>query len=187
MLIDFEYYKRVGLSGNDLIEKCEEQVFDLNLEIVLLFVKKQGKQEISELNQAERNQLLAIIWDKHKLGFAQRLYGVANTDKSLKNNELRSFHDRVTMVLDAEVDGAYPRRWLGRVSVQTRDGRTLECRVDTPKGDPDNTLSRTELEDKAQRLVSYSGAATPEEMKQVIARIWRLRNETSIRDFMAGR
>jgi hypothetical protein len=24
-------------------------------------------------------------------------------------------------------------------------------------------------------------------MKQVIARIWRLRNETGIRDFMAGR
>ena len=109
------------------------------------------------------------------------------TDKSLKNNALRSFHDRVTMVLDPEVDGAYPRRWLGRVSVQTRDGRTLECRVDTPKGDPDNTLSRVELEDKAQRLVSYSGAATAEEMKQVIARIWRLRNESSVRDFLAGR
>lgn len=109
------------------------------------------------------------------------------TEKALKNNELRSFHDRVTMVLDAEVDGAYPRRWLGRVSVQTRDGRTLECRVDTPKGDPENTLSRAELEDKAQRLVGYSGAATPEEMKQVIARIWRLRNEPSVRSFMAGR
>lgn len=109
------------------------------------------------------------------------------TDKALKNNELRSFHDRVTMVLDPEVDGAYPRRWLGRVSVQTRDGRTLECRVDTPKGDPDNTLSRVELEDKAQRLVSYSGAATADEMKQVIARIWRLRNESSVRDFLAGR
>jgi 2-methylcitrate dehydratase PrpD len=91
------------------------------------------------------------------------------------------------MVLDPEVDGAYPRRWLGRVSVQTRDGRTLECRVETPKGDPGNTLSRTELEDKAQRLVSYSGAVTPEEMKQVITRIWRLRNESSVRDFMAGR
>ena len=77
------------------------------------------------------------------------------TENSLKNKELRSFHDRVTMVLDPEIDGAYPRRWMGRVSVQTRDGRTLECRVETPKGDPGNTLSRAELEDKAQRLVGY--------------------------------
>lgn len=109
------------------------------------------------------------------------------TEKSLKNKDIRSFHDRVTMVLDPEVDGAYPRRWLGRVSVQTRDGRTLECRVDTPKGDPDNTLSRQELEDKAQRLVSYSGAATPDEVRQCIERIWHLRNEAGVRDFLAGR
>jgi 2-methylcitrate dehydratase PrpD len=71
--------------------------------------------------------------------------------------------------------------------VQTRDGRTLECRVDTPKGDPDNTLSRQELEDKAQRLVSFSGAATPDEVSQSIRRIWNLRNEAGIRDFLAGR
>jgi len=109
------------------------------------------------------------------------------TEKSLKNKELRSFHDRVTMVLDAEVDAAYPRRWLGRVSVLTRDGRTLEGRVETPKGDPGNTLSRAELEDKAQRLVGYSGAATPEEVRQLIARIWRLRDEGSVRDFLAVR
>ncbi len=109
------------------------------------------------------------------------------TEKALKNKEIRSFHDRVTMVLDAEVDAAYPKRWLGRVSVQTRDGRTLECRVDTPKGDPANTLSRAELEDKAQRLTGFSQAATPEELKQVIARIWRLRDEKSVRDFLAGR
>ena len=109
------------------------------------------------------------------------------TEISLKNRELRSFHDRVTMVLDHDVDSAYPRRWIGRVSVQTRDGRTLECRVETPKGDPGNTLSRAELEDKALRLAGYSGAATADEMKQLIARIWRLRDEPSVRDFLAGR
>lgn len=107
------------------------------------------------------------------------------TEKSLKNNGLRKFHDRVTMVLDPEVDGAYPKRWLGRVSVETTDGRRIECRVDTPKGDPGNTLSRAELEDKAQRLVSHSGAASAEEMKRVIARIWRLRDEAGVRDFLA--
>jgi 2-methylcitrate dehydratase PrpD len=109
------------------------------------------------------------------------------TNNALKNNELRKFHDRVTMVLDPEVDGAYPRRWLGRVSVETADGRRLECRVETPKGDPGNTLTRSELEDKALRLVGYSGAATPDEVKQFIARIWRLRHEDGVRDFLAGR
>ncbi len=109
------------------------------------------------------------------------------TEKSLKNNEIRSFHDRVNMVLDAEVDGAYPKRWLGRVSVLTKDGRSFEFRVDTPKGDPGNTLSRAELEDKAQRLVAYSQAATAEEVKKIVARIWRLRDDGNVRDFLSGR
>ncbi len=107
------------------------------------------------------------------------------TEKSIKNNEFRKFHDRVSMVLDQEIDAAYPRRWIGRVTVQTGDGRRLECRVETPKGDPGNTLTRPELEDKALRLVDYSDAATADEMKQLIARIWRLHDESSVRDFLA--
>lgn len=109
------------------------------------------------------------------------------TEKAIKNKQLREFHDRVTMVIDPQIDAAYPRRWIGRVSVVTRDGRALECRVETPKGDPENTLSRAELEDKAQRLAAYSGAATADEMQQIISRIWRLRDESSVRDFMVAR
>jgi 2-methylcitrate dehydratase PrpD len=89
------------------------------------------------------------------------------------------------MVLDQDIDAAYPRRWIGRVTVETVDGRSLECRVETPKGDPGNTLSRAELEDKAQRLVAYSGAATADEMKKIIVRIWSLHDEASVRDFLA--
>lgn len=54
----------------------------------------------------------------------------------------------------------------------TRDGRTLSARVDEPKGDPGNTLTRGELEDKAQRLAAYGKGATPQEMEALIARVW---------------
>lgn len=83
-----------------------------------------------------------------------------------------ALRDRVTMQLDAEVDRAYPQRWIGKVSVTTRDGRTLSARVDEPKGDPGNTLTRGELEDKAQRLAAYGKGATPQEMEALIARVW---------------
>ena len=78
------------------------------------------------------------------------------------------------MVLDPEVDGAYPKRWLGRVSVTLKDGRTLEKKITSPKGDPDNVLSRPELEDKAIRLAGYAMGATEAEMRGVIARAWKL-------------
>ncbi|MDF1482354.1 MmgE/PrpD family protein [Extensimonas sp. H3M7-6] len=85
-----------------------------------------------------------------------------------------AFRDRVRMELDPEVDGAYPQRWIGKVLVQTRDGRTLSARVDEPKGDPGNTLTRPELEDKAQRLAAYGKAASVQEMQALIARIWAI-------------
>jgi 2-methylcitrate dehydratase PrpD len=87
-------------------------------------------------------------------------------------------------VLDPDIDAAYPARWIGRVTVRTRDGRTLEKRITSPKGDPDNCLSRGELEDKALRLAHYAGGATEAEMREVIARVWRLRDEKDVRDFL---
>ena len=78
------------------------------------------------------------------------------------------------MELDAEVDRAYPARWIGKVTVETDDGRTLRGRVDEPKGDPGNTLDRAEIEDKALRLAAFSGAATAEEMRGLFARVWTL-------------
>ena len=128
---------------------------------------------------------------KFSMGFVLALialYGRAGladfTDPSLKDREVRNFHDKVKMVLDPEIDRAYPRRWMGRVVVETTDGRKLEKRISSPKGDPDNSLSRAELEDKALRLAQYAGGASEEELKGIVARVWRLREEKDVRDFL---
>lgn len=94
---------------------------------------------------------------------------------ALTDEAVAAFRDKVEMVLDPEVDGAYPARWLGRVTVQTTDGRTLNAAIDEPKGDPGNTLSRAELEDKFLRLVRFSGARDDDQAGELIARVWRLR------------
>jgi 2-methylcitrate dehydratase PrpD len=108
------------------------------------------------------------------------------TDAALDDARLRNFHDRVTMRLDSEVDQAYPKRWIGKVEIETRDGRKIAQRVDTPKGDPGNTLSRAELEDKALRLGRYAGGADDDEMHQLIERVWTLRNAPNVRDFLGN-
>lgn len=132
-----------------------------------------------------------IHQSKFSMGFVLALianYGRASladfTDEALRDAKLRAFHDQVKMALDPEVDRAYPKRWLGHVSVTTRDGRTIEQRIASPKGDPDNTLTRTELEDKALRLAAFTGGASAGEMRKVIARIWRLRDADDMRDFL---
>ncbi len=100
--------------------------------------------------------------------------GLAEFDARFRDPEVVAFRDRVVMVRDDEVDRAYPQRWIGKVEIETADGRTLAARVDEPKGDPGNTLSRPELEDKAIRLATYRDGATESEMRAVIARIWTL-------------
>ncbi|MFB4367429.1 MULTISPECIES: MmgE/PrpD family protein [unclassified Pseudomonas] len=94
---------------------------------------------------------------------------------SLTDADVTAFRDKVSMRLEPEVDGAYPARWLGRVEVLTTDGRTLHGAIDEPKGDPGNTLSRTELEDKFRRLLAFAGKRGSDEAGELIARVWRLR------------
>lgn len=84
------------------------------------------------------------------------------------------------MTLDPEVDSAYPQRWIGKVKVHLQDGRVLEGRVDEPKGDPGNTLSRAEITDKALRLAAFSGGASPAEMTKAIDMLWNIRKQTQL-------
>jgi 2-methylcitrate dehydratase PrpD len=100
--------------------------------------------------------------------------GLAEFDAHHRDPAAIAFRDRVRMELDTDVDAAYPVRWIGKVEVTTRDGRRLAAQVDEPKGDPGNTLSRTELEDKAIRLAAYGGGAGEAEMRALAARVWAI-------------
>ncbi len=100
--------------------------------------------------------------------------GLQEFDREFLAPATVEFRDRVRMVFDAEVDRAYPQRWIGKVTVTTRDGRTLRGRIDEPKGDPGNSLTRAEIEDKAVRLAEFGGTASTSEARQAIARLWRI-------------
>jgi 2-methylcitrate dehydratase PrpD len=115
------------------------------------------------------------------------LYGRAGMKEfaeQFNNPHVAAFREKCVMALDPEVEAAYPKRWIGKVTVETANGRTLHGRVDEPKGDPGNTLTRSELEQKALRLAEFSGAATPEEMSRAFAQIWNLPCITKINSFL---
>lgn len=105
---------------------------------------------------------------------AHRRAGMQEFEDGYRDPQIAAFRERVKMSLDAEVDAAYPARWIGKITVETRDGRTLRGRVDEPKGDPGNTLSRPELEAKAKRLAAFSAAAGESEMQRLIDGVWEI-------------
>jgi len=106
--------------------------------------------------------------------------GLQEFDQHFHDDAICLFRDRVTMTLDPEVDAAYPQRWIGKVKVHLHNGQILDGRVDEPKGDPGNTLSRTEITDKALRLAAFSGGATPAEMHKTIDLLWNVRKQSKM-------
>src|SRR5207302_9017344 len=106
---------------------------------------------------------------------------------ALPDARVAAFRERVKMLRDDEVDAPYPRRWIGKVEVRTTDGRTCAARVEIPKGDPGNPLSRAELEEKAIRLAQFRGAANEAEMRAAIERIRSLDSEARVGRLITGR
>jgi 2-methylcitrate dehydratase PrpD len=106
--------------------------------------------------------------------------GLQEFDDHFHDDAICLFRDRVTMTLDPEVDTAYPQRWIGKVKVHLLNGQVLDGRVDEPKGDPGNTLTRAEITDKAMRLAAFSGGATPAQMTGAIDYLWNIRNQSKI-------
>ena len=111
--------------------------------------------------------------------------GLAEFDGHFRDPAVTALRDKVRMQLDPEVDAAYPARWIGKVVVETADGQRFESRVDEPKGDPGNTLSRTEIEDKALALAAYRDGAPAAEMRRVIERVWSLADTGRVTAFLA--
>ncbi len=110
------------------------------------------------------------------LGLAARFghAGLTEFDENFLAPETVALREKVSMVLDTEVDTAYPQRWIGKVTVQTLDGRTLQGRVDDPKGDPGNTLTREEITAKALRLAAYGGAVSSAQAEQSVQHLWQV-------------
>jgi len=127
---------------------------------------------------------------KFSMGTVLGLIAAHNTadlvsfDSALKDDAVAKFRDRVSMTLDAEIDQAYPQQWIGKVTVTTRDGKTVTAVVQEPKGDPGNTLSRAEIEDKLMRLGTYQAAAPSEVLGSMAKHIWALEEQTTIKQIM---
>ncbi|KAL4928900.1 MmgE/PrpD family protein [Aspergillus undulatus] len=105
------------------------------------------------------------------------------TEADLVDPELRELQGRVEMVLDEQIDKAFPEKWLGRVEVRTKDGRVLTRSVDVVKGDPGWTLTREEIESKALALAEYGEVQDIPAFKDALQRIWNLESQHKIEGY----
>ncbi|NWD76159.1 MmgE/PrpD family protein [Pseudomonas gingeri] len=166
-----ELMAREGL-GHEQIEQVETRVHQGAIDVL-------GRVKVPQsVHQAKFSMgtVLGLIAVHGKAGLPE-FHQLSLTDPAVA-----AFRERVSMTLDPQVDAAYPQRWLGRVVVTTVDGRRLYGAIDEPKGDPGNSLSRAELEDKFRRLLQFSGARSPEQAEGLIRQVWDLRNTTDLKE-----
>jgi 2-methylcitrate dehydratase PrpD len=76
------------------------------------------------------------------------------TQEDLTDSAVLGMAGRIEVAEDPELTAIFPRHWACRVRIYGRDGRTLERRVDSPLGEPDNPMSRAQVLDKFTRLAA---------------------------------
>ena len=80
---------------------------------------------------------------------------------------------KVDVLGDDELSALVPDRRVAVVKIQTKAGDSFSCRVDFPKGEPENPLSDEELEDKFSGLLLFAGRSCSqvEEMVQAVKNV----------------
>jgi 2-methylcitrate dehydratase PrpD len=63
----------------------------------------------------------------------------------------------VRVRVEPGIEARYPREWPARVRVRLANGESLGAETAYPKGDPENPLSRSEIEDKFSTLAAFGG------------------------------
>jgi 2-methylcitrate dehydratase PrpD len=75
--------------------------------------------------------------------------------------------ERVVGVRDERLDAVFPQTWPTWVRIVLRGGRTLEARVEHPRGDPENFPTPAELDAKFRTLAAR--ALAPDGVKRLAA------------------
>ncbi|MFQ5802901.1 MAG: MmgE/PrpD family protein [Candidatus Methylomirabilales bacterium] len=70
------------------------------------------------------------------------------TEEGIRDRTIRQLMSHVVLQRDPGLDQVYPDTWPAIVTVETAAGARHETRVDYPKGDPKNPMTREELIDK---------------------------------------
>lgn len=93
------------------------------------------------------------------------------SEKRITNSEILKITEKVNVSIKDELSVLCPQKRAAIVKVKTSVG-DFEERVDYPKGEPENPLSKDELEEKFRGLAMYGGL-TEEECDTVIDEIWK--------------
>jgi 2-methylcitrate dehydratase PrpD len=78
----------------------------------------------------------------------------AFTADRLEDPKIMEVMRRISLVRDSDLGKVYPERWPAVAEIRTTAGQTHAARIDFPRGDPKNPMTREELEAKFNNLAT---------------------------------
>ena len=89
------------------------------------------------------------------------IYGRAGlqefSEEAVRRDEILSLTKKVKVSADEALSGSFPDIQAAIVTVRTKSGETASCRVDFPKGEPENPLNEQEFKARYDGLMDYAG------------------------------
>lgn len=101
----------------------------------------------------------------------------------IEDAQIVQMMDHVIATHDEELDDAYPEQWPATVTITTKDGRTLETRIDQPKGDPQNPLTWDET---ASKFKAMTHRMRPESQDQIIDLVGEMESLEDLRELTSA-
>lgn len=123
---------------------------------------------------------VAASWIDGRLGLAHF------TDEGLRRADILDLAARVHPHVDAEIERDWSRSISpARLTVQFRDGETVEVRADYPKGHPRNPMSPADVEAKVRDCASFAAKPLPNDIaRQLTAAVAELDRAGDVADLM---
>jgi 2-methylcitrate dehydratase PrpD len=137
-----EITARHGLSHED-IEKVHVETYDTVLKLA-------GNKDFSTAPAARFSiyYCLASALVFGKVGVSQ--FG----EDVLKDPRIAAIIPSIHVEATEEMNALHPEKWASKVSVTTKTGETYAVFVEYPKGDPENTMTESEIADKYMSLAT---------------------------------
>ena len=92
--------------------------------------------------------------------------------------DLNQLMPKIQVLRDSEIEKNYPEKSMCIISVTMTDGSTIQARRDWPKGDPNDPLSNSQIEEKFSEYFFF--AENQDEKYDMIENFWKLEDKTSL-------
>ncbi len=144
-----------------------DEVESIDVQTYKLAVDGHNHAEIKGSNSAKMSipYSLAVALCKGKAGLKEY------TEDCITNKEILSIASKVTITDNEELSALCPQKRVAMVTVKTKN-KSFSSRIEYPKGEPENPLTREELVEKFRGLAMYGGL-TSMECDEVIQEVWK--------------